>query len=473
MNEDNITQIITTGWEEIKNEVREESKITDVSYKTWIMPLKFIIYKDGTAIISVSQDNQFTVTYITEKFYNFFKVIISDLVEQEVDLKFILEKDCKEYINIEETPSKDTDYDEDESQVSSSDHSTSNLNPKYRFDTFVVGKTNQFAYNAALAVAENPGSSSGFNPLFLYGKPGLGKTHLMHSIGHFVMDHNKDAKVLYVTSEQFTNEVVDSLRRSKEEPDKITNLRNKYRTIDVLMVDDVQFILGKESTQEEFFHTFNELHQAGKQVILSSDRAPKEMENLDERFLSRFEMGLSAQISSPDYETKLAIILNKAESYGKLNIDKEIFEYIATNIKSNIRELEGAFNKIIAYSKLNNVDITLENAKEALKDLISPDQSRVITVPLIISTVSEHLGVKEEDIKSSKRIAEFVYARKMVMYLSRELTQNSLKDIGKMIGGKDHTTVISGIESMTKLLETDPNVQNDVNIIKKKLGINE
>ena len=281
------------------------------------------------------------------------------------------------------------------------------------------------------------------------------------------MEHDHRAKVLYVTSEQFTNEVIESIRSGKTE--SMSKLREKYRTVDVLMVDDVQFIIGKESTQEEFFHTFNELHQAGKQIILSSDKPPKEMETLEERFRSRFEMGLIADIQSPDYETRMAILRKNSENYGK-NIDDEVIDYIATNIKSNIRELEGAYNKIIAYSRLNNVDVTLENAMEALKDIIYPDKSKVITPQLIIDTVCEQYGTKKEDILSKKRNSDIVLPRQIIMYLCRIHTDSSLEEIGKLLGKKDHTTVMNGINKIKKKITVDDELNKNIDIIMKKIN---
>ena len=311
-------------------------------------------------------------------------------------------------------------------------------------------------------------SGISYNPLFLYGGPGLGKTHLMHSIGHFIIENNHSAKVLYVTSEQFTNEVIESIRSGKTE--RMAKLREKYRTVDVLMVDDVQFIIGKDATQEEFFHTFNALHQAGKQIILSSDRPPKEMETLEERFRSRFEMGLIADIQSPDYETRVAILRKNSENYGK-NIDDEVIDYIATNIKSNIRELEGAYNKIIAFSRLNNlVEITLDDAKEALKDIIYPDTSKVITPQLIIDTVCEQYGTKKDDIISKKRNSEIVLPRQIIMYLCREHTDASLEEIGRTLGKKDHTTVMSGINKIKQKMAFDEELNKNIDIIMKKLN---
>ncbi|WP_081779839.1 chromosomal replication initiator protein DnaA [Butyrivibrio proteoclasticus] len=458
-----ITKRLKENWESIKNTIKNESGITDISYRTWIDPLSVYEYNDRTATVTIliPSDNSFALTYITNHYLDFFKVSVSEFLESMVDVTFILNKDV---INKEETQ-KEENSDDNNSSYSNINYEHSNLNPKYRFDTFVVGSNNKFAHSASLAVAESPGIS--YNPLFLYGGPGLGKTHLMHSIGHFIMEHNHKAKVLYVTSEQFTNEVIESIRSGKTE--SMSKLREKYRTVDVLMVDDVQFIIGKESTQEEFFHTFNELHQAGKQIILSSDKPPKEMETLEERFRSRFEMGLIADIQSPDYETRMAILRKNTEAYGK-SIDDEVINYIATNIKSNIRELEGAYNKIIAYSRLNNVDITLENAMEALKDIIYPDKSKVITPQLIIDTVCEQYGTKKEDVLSKKRNSEIVLPRQVIMYLCREHTDASLEEIGKILGKKDHTTVMSGINKIKQKMTFDDELNKNIDIIMKKLN---
>ena len=328
-----------------------------------------------------------------------------------------------------------------------------------------MGSSNKFAHSASLAVAETPGRV--YNPLYLYSGPGLGKTHLMHSIGHFILEHNPEHKVLYVTSEEFTNEVIESIRNGNAA--SMTKLREKYRTVDVLMVDDVQFIIGKESTQEEFFHTFNVLHSARKQIILSSDKPPKEIETLDERFRSRFEWGLIADIQPPDYETRMAILKKNVESCDR-PIDEEIIKYIATNIKSNIRELEGAFNKIIASAKLNKVDLTLALAEEALKDVIYPNKSKVITPELIINVVAEHFGVKPEDITSKKRNSEFVLPRQIAMYLCRELTETSYVNIGKLMGKKDHTTILHGVNKITAELPKNEELKNKVDIIIKKIN---
>ena len=448
---------IGENWEMIKQTIHTEYDLTNISYNTWIEPLQFYDVKDDTVYIQIPTGQAHALNYISNKYSNYFKVTISEMMDHDYDISFILEK--------EKAADTDTDLKSPSSNINNINYEQANLNPKYKFDTFIVGNNNKFAHSACLAVAESPGNA--YNPLFIYGGAGLGKTHLMHSIGHFILEQNPNMKVLYVTSESFTNEVIESIRSGNATA--MTKLREKYRTVDVLMIDDIQFIIGKESTQEEFFHTFNELHSAGKQIILSSDKPPKEMETLEERFRSRFEWGLIADIQPPDYETRMAILKKNAESYNK-EISEEIFDYIASNIKSNIRELEGAFNKVIAYSKLNKVDITLDIVIETLKDLISPNKVKQVTPELIINTVAEHYGVKPEDIKSPKRNSEFVLPRQVYMYVASKLTVESQQNIGKYINKKDHTTIIHGINKISTKLETDEELRNNVEIIMKKLN---
>lgn len=448
---------IKENWNLIKETLRKEYELSDISYSTWIIPLTFYQVKDNVVIIMIPSDQAHALNYISSKYKSYFQVTISEMMNHTYDIAFVLEKDIeneainKPYLS---NPAYNTNYE------------NSNLNPKYKFDTFVVGSNNKFAHSASLAVAESPGEV--YNPLYIYGGAGLGKTHLMHSIGHFILEENPNMKILYVTSEAFTNEVINCIRSG--DATKMNNFREKYRTVDVLLIDDIQFIIGKESTQEEFFHTFNTLHSVGKQIILSSDKPPKELDILDERFKSRFEWGLIADIQPPDYETRMAILRKNAEIYHKKNIDDEVFQYIANNIKSNIRELEGAFNKIIAFSKLNKVDINLEYAEEALKDVIYPDQPKEITPALIIDIVAEHFGVSSEDITSKKRNSEFVQPRQVVMYLCRNLTATPLASIAKLLGKKDHTTVIHGINKITAELETNEDLRNKIDIIKKKIN---
>ena len=444
---------IKENWELIKDTLRTEYDLSDISYNTWVKPLSFHSEKDDVVTIMIPSDQAHALKYISSKYKSYFQVTISEMMNHTYDISFILEKDA------------DDEMLSAPGAVYNINYENANLNSKYRFDTFVVGGNNKFAHSASLAVAESPGVA--YNPLYLYGGAGLGKTHLMHSIGHFILDQNPDLKVLYVTSEQFTNEVIESIRSGNAA--KMNKLREKYRTVDVLLIDDVQFIIGKESTQEEFFHTFNVLHSAGKQIILSSDKPPKEMETLEERFRSRFEWGLIADIQPPDYETRMAILKKNAENYNK-EINEEIFQYIATNIKSNIRELEGAYNKVIAFSRLNKVEITLDNVEEALKDIISPNVKKQITPQLIIDVVAEHFGISSADIVSKRRNSEFVLPRQICMYLCRTLTTESLQSIGKALGKKDHTTVIHGVERITDEIKVNEELNNKINVIKKKMN---
>lgn len=449
---------IKEKWSDIKETVRLEYNLSDISYHTWIEPLDIHNIVDDVINIIIPSDQAHALNYISSKYKSFFQVTITEMFNHNYDVNFILEKDAQEFEQVTA----------EAAAVHSAYHinyENANLNPKYKFDTFVVGSNNKFAHSASLAVAESPGKV--YNPLYLYGGPGLGKTHLMHSIGHFALEENMDTKVLYVTSEEFTNEVIESIRSGNAAA--MTKLREKYRTVDVLMVDDVQFIIGKESTQEEFFHTFNVLHAAGKQIILSSDKPPKEMETLDERFRSRFEWGLIADIQPPDYETRMAILRKNAENYDR-KIDEEIIQYIATNIKSNIRELEGAFNKIIAFAKLNKVDLTLALAEEALKDVIYPNKAKEITPTLIINVVAEHFGVKPEDITSKKRNSEFVLPRQVVMYLCRELTDTSYINISNLLNKRDHTTIMHGERKIRDEIQTNEELHNKIDIIRKKIN---
>ncbi len=444
---------IKENWDLIKETVRKEYDLSDISYNTWIKPLNFYNEKNDVVTIMIPSDQAHALKYISSKYKSYFQVTISEMMNHTYDIAFILEKDAED--ETLSTPGN----------IYNINHENANLNSKYRFDTFVVGSNNKFAHSASLAAAESPGVA--YNPLYLYGGAGLGKTHLMHSIGHFILDQNPDMKVLYVTSEQFTNEVIDSIRSGNAT--KMNQLREKYRTVDVLLIDDIQFIIGKESTQEEFFHTFNVLHSSGKQIVLSSDKPPKEMETLEERFKSRFEWGLIADIQPPDYETRMAILKKNAENNSR-QIKEDVFQYIANNIKSNIRELEGAYNKVIAFSKLNNVEITLDNVEEALKDIISPNQKRNITHALIISVVAEHFSITPEEIISKRRNSEYVLPRQICMYLCRILTPDSLQSIGKSLGKKDHTTVIHGIDKITAEVKENKEMENTISIIKKKLN---
>ncbi len=454
-------------WPEIIEQLRVEHELSSVSFNTWIKPLEVYSVIDDTVYILVNNEN-LSVEYITKKYSIPLKVIIAELTGKEYELKLIAEEDE----NLTEAHASSIENSQKKKTKSVAEKA--GLNPKYTFDTFVVGGNNNFAHAASLAVAESPGEV--YNPLFLYGGVGLGKTHLMHSIAHFILDQNPKKKVLYVTSETFTNELIDALRNGKTAGNEsaMLNFRDKYRNIDVLLIDDIQFIIGKESTQEEVFHTFNHLHTLGKQIIISSDKPPKDIETLEARLRTRFEWGLIADISSPDYETRMAILQKKIEldHLEKYNIKNDVLDYIASNVKSNIRELEGSLNKLIALYKLTNssnpIDIAL--AAEALKDIISSDNRREVTPELILDIVADHFGISVADLKSNKRNAEIAVPRQICMYLMRNMTDTALKGIGAVLGGKDHSTIKYGVEKIADEIESDETMANTINIIKKKIN---
>ena len=448
-----IMNIIYEKWDEILETVKTEHELSDVSFKTWLKPLTIHSIDDQVVTILVPSQ-QVGLNYISKKYALPLKVAISELTGSDYDIKFVLPEDIQ---NVEKEVPVSTNY--------NTSMEMANLNPKYTFDTFVVGSNNKFAHAASLAVAESPGEI--YNPLFLYGGVGLGKTHLMHSVAHFILERNPSTKILYTTSEEFTNELIEAIRNGNNTA--MTKFREKYRNIDVLLIDDIQFIIGKESTQEEFFHTFNSLHSAKKQIIISSDKPPKDMEILEERFRSRFEWGLIADITLPDYETRMAILHKKEELEG-YNISEEVIKYIATNIKSNIRELEGAFNKVMASSKLEKKEVTLELAEQALKDIISPDEQKVITPDYIISVVAEHYHVTVADLCGNKRSSKIVMPRQIAMYLCRDIIDTSLKTIGKNLGDRDHTTVMHGIEKIENELKTNDNLKNSIDTLRKKIN---
>ena len=428
--------IVEEKWEEIIEHLKVEHDLSNVSFNTWIRPLKVYDIIDDTVIILVNSNS--SVEYIEKKYLLPLKVCIADITGEEYEIRFLSEDD-NVLEELKSNPSEGTVKKRTKSAAEKA-----GLNPKYTFDTFVVGGNNNFAHAASLAVAESPGEV--YNPLFLYGGVGLGKTHLMHSIAHFILDKNPKKKVLYVTSETFTNELIEALKMGKTSGNEsaISKFRDKYRNNDVLPIDDIQFIIGKESTQEEFFHTFNHLHTSGKQIIISSDKPPKDIETLEARLRTRFEWGLIADISAPNYETRMAILQKKIEldQLEKYNIPKDVLKYIAENVKTNIRELEGSLNKLIALYKLNHegeIDIPL--AAEALKDIISSDNKREVTPELILDIVADHFGITVADLKSNKRNADIAFPRQIAMFLIRTMTESSLKAVGIILGGKDHSTV--------------------------------
>lgn len=447
-----MKSLIESKWEDILKYLVTEYGITEVSYNTWLKPLKVYDVKDNviTVLINDERIGPPSLNVIKSKYELLLKVSIAEIMNETYDITFVLAS------QLSNTKKSEQAIKRKENNIPSF------LNPRYTFDTFVVGGNNEFARAAALAVAETPGEI--YNPLFIYGGVGLGKTHLMHSVAHFVLNQNPDAKVLYVTSEKFTNELIDAIQKNTT-----TQFREKYRSIDILLIDDIQFIIGKERTQEEFFHTFNTLYESKKQIVISSDKPPKDMTTLEDRLRSRFEHGLLADIQQPDYETRMAILRKKEEMDG-LQVDEEVLKYIATNIKSNIRELEGALTKIVAFSRLKKKDLNLLLAEEALQDIISPDEKRIITTELIVDIVAEHYNITPTEIYSKNKSRNISHPRQVVMYLTRRLTEESVTDIGKTLGGRDHSTVIHGYDKIENDLKEDQTLLNTIDVLIKKIN---
>ncbi len=454
-----MKETLINQWDNILNLLEVEYDVSHMMIKTWIRALSIKEVNDDTIVLSMDKKlGRRGIDFIEKKMYDIYlQSAIEATLNKPYELIFCVDG--------EDTPIDNSQYSDILDDRIRRELEKSNLNPKYTFDTFVIGDNNRHAHAACVAVAEEP--SSAYNPLFLYGGAGLGKTHLMQAIAHHIITHNPNMEVLYVTSETFTNEVIEAIRKNKSE-----ELRSKYRNLDVLLIDDIQFVIGKDSTQTEFFNTFNDLYNASKQIIISSDKPPKEIETLEERLRTRFEWGVPVDIHAPDYETRMAILKRKAEM-DHVNISDEILDYIAKNVVSNIRELEGAFNKISVYNRLEGAkeELTVQKAEDILKDIISTNSIKEITPDLLIRVVSDHTNIPYDDIVSSKRSKEIATARQIVMYLCREyLDRYSLKQIGDAVGGKDHSTVINGIDRIKNLIETDSNMKITIDEIKKKIS---
>ncbi len=435
-----LNELLTKAKELLKEET------TKISYETWIKNLEIQNADNGNIVLVASSSFQ------KEAIYSRYHDLLTNT------FNFITNKDCNVSIiskdEIQSVDSIESDFN------SNCGNSNPTLNPKYTFDSFVVGNNNRFAHAAALAVAEAPATS--YNPLFLYGGVGLGKTHLMHAIGNSILRKNKNYNILYVTSEKFTNQLINSIKDNSNE-----QFRNKHRNIDVLLIDDIQFIAGKERVQEEFFHTFNALHESGKQIILSSDRPPKDIQLLEDRLKSRFEWGLIADISNPDYETRLAILRKKAQ-LDNINIDDEILSNIATRIDTNIRELEGALNKLIAKASLTNSPITLEMAERAINDIIA-QQDKVFSSEFVQETVAKYFNIDAKDLRGSKRSNDIAFPRQIAMYLCRNVAQMSLPQIGKDFGKRDHTTVMHACTKIEQDIKENQNTKLIVESVKNIL----
>ncbi|MEY9094353.1 chromosomal replication initiator protein DnaA [Paenibacillus sp. RC84] len=444
----------TDSWQQVLSIIQK--KLSKPSFDTWLKSTRATVFTDTTVVISAP--NNFAKEWLESRYAKMIGTTIYEFLGKQVEVKFINESDEKSPVAVQ-TPPPETQKEPVAPVQEETFHHM--MNSRYTFDTFVIGAGNRFAHAASLAVAEAPAKA--YNPLFLYGGVGLGKTHLMHAIGHYVLEHNPRARVLYISSEKFTNEFINAIRDNRGE-----GFRNKYRSIDVLLIDDIQFLAGKEQTQEEFFHTFNALHEEGKQIIISSDRPPKEIPTLEDRLRSRFEWGLITDIQPPDLETRIAILRKKAKAEN-LEIPNEAMVYIANQIDTNIRELEGALIRVVAYSSLSNQDITTHLAAEALKDIIPSSRPRVITMQDIQQKVGEFYGLKMEDFKARKRTKAVAFPRQVAMYLSREMTDFSLPKIGEAFGGRDHTTVIHAHEKISEALKTDQELFKIIHSLTEKI----
>jgi chromosomal replication initiator protein len=422
------------NWEKTLELLKPE--LTAVSFDTWVYPLTPIKIDNKENKLYLSLYNDMAKSILEGRYINVIENAVKEAFGKKLKVVFVYSEENQ--VNQEEMNFTDELY----------------LNPKYIFNTFVIGNNNRFAHAASLAVAESP--SKAYNPLFIYGGAGLGKTHLMHAIGHYILQQNPKTKVLYVSSEMFTNELIKAIRE-----DKNVEFRNKYRSIDVLLIDDIQFIEKKERTQEEIFHTFNTLYEANKQIIISSDRPPKEINTLEERLRSRFEWGLIADIQAPDYETRVAILRNKSELEGLETTDSlvEVIGVIAEKIQSNIRELEGAFIRVIAYANLTGQKINRELAKEVLKDVFS-SKDRPVTPDLVKKYICKHFNIKQVDMESSKRSRNLSFPRQIAMYICRDMTSLSLPKIGEAFGNRDHTTVLHACDKISGEIKTNESLRD-------------
>ncbi|MGB9596598.1 MAG: chromosomal replication initiator protein DnaA, partial [Candidatus Poribacteria bacterium] len=412
----------------------------------------------ANGVLSVSVQNVFTKNVIEEEYLKQIRSALKNITNANMEVNFV--------VQIETQPDETDQKKKEVSSVSSSDPSSS-LNPKYAFDNFVVGPSNRFSYNAALAVAESPDGKA-FNPLFIYGGVGLGKTHLMHAIGNYIKDNNPNLKVLYMSSETFVNDMIEAVRRGMG----TSEFRNKYRTVDVLLIDDIQFMRGKDGTQEEFFHTFNTLHSSQKQIVLSSDSHPKDIPALEERLRSRFEWGLITFIEPPELETRIAILKKKSEELGIDELPDDIAMFIADRVTSNIRELEGCLIRALALADLDDVPLTIDIVKEALKDIMpkeSDGYKELITAESIKKVVAKHFNVRLSDIKSDKRTKPLTLPRHVAMYLCRRLTKLSLIDIGRDFGKKDHTTVMHACDKIEEAIQNDPVFEKTIDQLIKEI----
>ena len=443
-------------WKECLFRIKEN--VSMMTYNTWFLPIKPISLENFT--LKVQIPSQFFWEWIDEHFNGLITRAITDVLGKEAKLTYIIAEDNSAPTTELQKQSSSTTVITEKPKIKH--NFESNLNPRYTFENFIKGEGNQLARAAAGAISDNPGGTS-FNPLFLYGGVGLGKTHLIQAIGNQIANNFPEKKIIYLSSDIFTVEFVESIQSNK-----VNEFSSFYRSMDVLIIDDIQFLIGKEKTQDLFFHIFNTLHQTRKQIILSSDKPPKDLKGLDERLISRFQWGLTADIQPPELETRIAILKRKAETYG-MQVSNEILEYIATNITSNIRELEGCLIKLLANASLSSKEISFELVKKTVKEIATDRKTANITIETITKIVCEHLGVAENKIRDKTRKKEIVIARQIAMFLSKELTHSSLKTIGLHFGGRDHSTVIHACGSVEELKLTDVQFNNLLDDLKSKI----
>ena len=434
-------------WENIKNKTKNEYDMTDAAYRTFINPLVIDSIEGNTVYIMIpfEEDEGIGIDYYSKKYKTPLEVAMEELTGNQYSIVFI------NHISL----SKDT------IKPVSSYYNVSNLNDKYTFETFIVGKNNRFAHSAALAVAENPGME--FNPLFLYGNSGVGKTHLMHAIGNYILKIDPTKKVLYSTSEAFTNEVIKNIRENST-----YKLREKYRNVDCLLLDDIQFLINKEATQDEFFNTFNELQSENKAIVLSSDKQPKDIEEISERLRTRFQQGLTASIEAPDYETRVAI-LQRYSDINNIYLSNEIIDYIAHNLETNVRDLESALAKVLGYEDLCGEKPTLETTKMLLKDILNSNSAENISLDIIQKVIAENYQISISDIKSKKRDKKYVIPRQIAIYIARELTEMSYTELGEEFGGKDHSTIMTAYKKISDNIKTDSTLQSKIQILIREI----
>jgi chromosomal replication initiator protein len=434
-----------------------KDSVSQMTYNTWFLPIKPVDLQDST--LKVQIPSQFFWEWIEEHFNDLISITIKDVLGENAKLTYVISEDLPQADSFESKLDNQPQAIQEKKQKQNFE---SNLNSRYTFNNFIKGEGNQLARAAAGAISDNPGGTS-FNPFFVYGGVGLGKTHLIQAVGNKILNKYPDKKVIYLSSDSFTVEFVEAIQSNR-----VNDFSSFYRGMDVLIIDDIQFLIGKEKTQDLFFHIFNTLHQSRKQIILSSDKPPKELKGLDERLISRFQWGLTADIQPPEWETRIAILKNKAEAYGMV-VSNEILEYIATNITSNIRELEGCLIKLLANASLNSKELTFELTKKTVKEIATERKTNNITIESITKIVCDFLGVAENKIRDKTRKKEIVLARQLAMYLSKDLTKSSLKTIGLHFGGRDHSTVIHACNSIENAKSNDESLSNILETIKNQI----